>query len=183
MGAIVTVLVQVQSLPPHGQQAGCLVYNSGVRIFLLLPSDVNIALHESLVTIDNRQAYITGGLTMKADAATEVAVLATVNRFTEAYRTRDRDALLAVIAPDADAMLFGTGADERRIGPAEILAQAERDWSQSDAATFDFSWTSVSAAGTVAWVAAEGVVRATAGGQEVTLPIRMTMVFERRGEP
>ena len=117
---------------------------------------------------------------MKADAATEKAVLAAVHQFMEAYRLRDADRLMSHAVPDNDVILIGTGADERRVGPAEIRIQAERDWSQSDSATFDLNWTSVSAAGSVAWVAAEGVVRASAGGQEVTLPIRMTIVLEQR---
>src|SRR6478672_1914543 len=101
---------------------------------------------------------------MKADAATEKAVLATMHEFLEAYRRRDADHLMTLAAPDADVILIGTGADERRVGSAEIRAQAERDWSQSDSAMFDFNWNSVSAAGSVAWVASEGVVRASAGG-------------------
>lgn len=119
---------------------------------------------------------------MKADTATEAAVLATLHGFTEAYRKRELDALMAFIAPDPDVLLFGTGADERRVGRAGMQAQAERDWSQSEAASFDITRTSVSAADTVAWVAAEGVVRASAAGQEVTRPIRMTVVFEQRGD-
>lgn len=117
---------------------------------------------------------------MKADAATENAVLLALCEFTEAYRLRDADRLMSLTAPDSDVMLIGTGADERRVGQADIRAQAERDWSQSENAAFDFTWTSVSAAGPVAWIAAEGVVRASAGGQEAALPVRMTMVLEQR---
>ena len=117
---------------------------------------------------------------MKADAATEKAVLAAMQEFLDAYRRRDADYLMTLAAPDADVILIGTGADERRVGPAEIRALAERDWSQSESAMFDLTWNSVSAAGPVAWVASEGVVRASSGGQEVILPIRMTTVFEQR---
>ncbi len=119
---------------------------------------------------------------MKADAATEAAVLATLNAFTATYRQRDLDSFLALFAPDPEVVLIGTGADERRVGRAAIQAQAERDWSQSEAASFDFTrWSSVSATGTVAWIAAEGVVRVLDKGQEVTLPMRMTTVLEQRG--
>ena len=117
---------------------------------------------------------------MKADTATEEAVLSAMHEFLEAYRQRDADRLMALTVPDADVILIGTGADERRVGQAELRAQAERDWSQSDSAAFDLTWNSVSAAGSVAWVASEGMVRASAGGQEVTLPVRMTTVFEQR---
>lgn len=118
---------------------------------------------------------------MKPDAATERVVLDALGAVLEAYRSRDADRLVALTAPDADVVLIGTGADERRVGAAELRLQAERDWSQSDSAAFELTWTSVSAAGVVAWVAGEGVVRVLAGGQEVVLPVRLTTVFEQRG--
>jgi hypothetical protein len=43
-----------------------------------------------------------------------------------------REGFLALLVPDPDVFLYGTGADEKRQGLAEIQAQAERDWSQSD---------------------------------------------------
>ncbi len=51
------------------------------------------------------------------------------------------------MASDADVVLYGTGADEKRIGLEQIRAQVERDWSQSDSAAMMLDWTSVSAAG------------------------------------
>jgi ketosteroid isomerase-like protein len=118
---------------------------------------------------------------VKADAQTEAAVLATLEQFKQAYEHRDVDRLLAVFAPDADVVLFGTGADEKRVGLAEIRAQAERDWAQSETFSVEWGWTSVSAAGAVAWVAADAVGHITAGGQEVHLPLRLTAVLEHRG--
>src|SRR4030095_14481747 len=99
-------------------------------------SAYNLTLRPSLAKSDNRPAGTTGGMTMKADAATEAAVLATLNAFNEGYRERNAERLRAITAPDPDVVLIGTGADERRVGQAEIQAQAERDWSQSDAASF-----------------------------------------------
>ena len=65
---------------------------------------------------------------MKADAQTEAAVMATLEAFKHAYEHRDIERLLAVFAPDPDVFLWGMGADEKRVGRAEIRAQAERDW-------------------------------------------------------
>jgi ketosteroid isomerase-like protein len=76
--------------------------------------------------------------------------------------------------------MFGTGIDERRVGLDQIRAQAERDWSQSDSAAFLWSWQSVSTFGSVACVAAEGSVRAQAGGQELSIPVRLTATLEPR---
>jgi ketosteroid isomerase-like protein len=119
---------------------------------------------------------------MKADAKTETAVIAVVDRFNETYARRDIDGLLALFAPDSDLVLFGTGADEKRIGLAELKFQAERDWAQSDSISFELGWHSVSAAGSVAWLAAEGMGQAKFDGQEMSFPFRFTAVLEHRGD-
>jgi ketosteroid isomerase-like protein len=118
---------------------------------------------------------------MRADQQTEAAAMSVLNTFTDAYVRRDLDELLSVFAPDADVVLIGTGRDERRIGPAEIKAQAERDWAQSERSRLDWKWHSVSAAGPVAWLAAEGLVQARVDGHDISLPIRLTSVLEKRG--
>lgn len=119
---------------------------------------------------------------MKADARTEAAVKAVLDKVAEGYAKRDLALLRAAFAPDPDVVMYGTGADEKRIGLAEIQAQAERDWSQADATAMTYEWTSISAAGPVAWVAADAAFRMKAGGQEVTLPARLTCVLENRGQ-
>jgi ketosteroid isomerase-like protein len=117
---------------------------------------------------------------MKANGKTEAAVMEVVNQFNEAYARRDIDGLLALVAPDSDLVVLGTGADERRVGPAELKFQAERDWSQSEALAFELGWNSVSAAGSVAWLAAEATGRGKVGGQEISFPLRLSAVLEQR---
>lgn len=119
---------------------------------------------------------------MKADATTEAAVKAALDKMAEAYANRDSALLRAAFAPDPDVVMYGTGADEKRVGVAQVQAQAERDWSQSEAAAVTFDWSSVSAAGSVAWVAADVTFSFTAGGQAMSLPARTTFVLEKRGE-
>jgi ketosteroid isomerase-like protein len=118
---------------------------------------------------------------MKADAQTEAALMATLEQFKQAYEQRDMEHLLALWAPDPDVVLIGTGADEKRVGLAEIQMQAERDWAQSVALSLEWGWSSVSAAGSVAWVTADAVGSAKVGGQEMHLPLRVTAVLEHRG--
>ena len=118
---------------------------------------------------------------MKADAHTEAAVMASLEQFKQAYEQRDMARLLALFPPDPDVVLFGTGADEKRVGLAEIQRQAERDWSQSETFSWEWGWSSVSAAGSVAWVAVDAVGRARVAGQEVHIPLRITAVLEQRG--
>ena len=119
---------------------------------------------------------------MKADAKTEAAAMAVLERFNRAYAERDLNGVLALFAPDPDVVLIGTGADERRVGLAEVKAQLERDLSQSEAVSMDVGWTSVSAAGPVAWLAAEITVKATVAGQDTTFSGRMTAVLEKRAD-
>jgi ketosteroid isomerase-like protein len=119
---------------------------------------------------------------MKANGKTEAAVLATLNKLTESYAQRDMEGLMALIAPDDDLVLFGTGADEKRLGRDGFRLQAERDWAQAEALDFQIGWHSVSAAGSVAWLAADGTGRGRAGGQEFAFPFRLTAVLEQRGD-
>lgn len=119
---------------------------------------------------------------MKASAATEAAVTTVLNKLAEGYARRDLEGILSLLASDRDAVMFGTGADEKRIGLAEIKAQVQRDWSQAEATSLTYGWTSVSAAGSVAWVAADIMFDVKAGGEELSFPGRLTMVLEQRGE-
>ena len=117
---------------------------------------------------------------MKADAKAEAEVMAVMKQYNEAYAKRDMDAVLALFAPDPDVVIIGTGEDEKRVGLAELRTQLERDFAQSEAASIEFSWHSVSQAGSVAWVAADCVVRAEVSGQEISLLARVTFVLEQR---
>lgn len=119
---------------------------------------------------------------MRADAATEHAVMTALQRMTDAYRERDLAAAMACFWPDADAMIYGTGADEKRVGPSQIQAQIERDWAQSDAAEIVLGTSAVSSAGPVAWASVDGSFTVTAGGESMTIPARVTAVLERRDD-
>jgi hypothetical protein len=118
---------------------------------------------------------------MKADAQTTAAVLAVLNSLNEAYKQRNLEHLLALFAPDSDMVFYGTGADEKRLGLTELKTQAERDWSQSESFFFEWGWSSVSAAGSVAWVAMDAIGHVKMAGQEINLPLRVTAVLEHRG--
>ena len=119
---------------------------------------------------------------MKASPDTERSVKAVLNKFAEAYATRDMARLRSTFASDPDVLLYGTGADEKRIGFPEIQMQAERDWSQTESGSMVYGWMSVSSAGSVAWVAADATFKLRAGGQDLALPARLTFVLENRAE-
>lgn len=117
---------------------------------------------------------------MKADSKIVAEVVSVLNRFANAYAHRDKDALLALFTPDPEVLLLGTGPNEKCLGLEEIAAQAERDWAQSENLSLDFTWHSVCAKGPVAWVATEGVARITTAEDNLTLPLRWTVVMEER---
>ena len=117
---------------------------------------------------------------MKADRKTETEVLDALQTFTGAYVRRDLEALLACFAGDPDTMLYGTGADEKRVGLKAIQAQAERDWAQADEISVALDWTSVSAADGVAWAAVDGAFLGSVGGYAMRLPLRSTFVLVKR---
>ena len=54
-----------------------------------------------------------------------------VAKFVSAYNARNLEACLELFADNA--ILYGTGRDEERIGIVEIKAQFVRDWAQSEA--------------------------------------------------
>jgi uncharacterized protein (TIGR02246 family) len=126
--------------------------------------------------------FYKGETTMKADAMTEAAVKAVLDKVTEGYARRDMEVLLSAFASDPDVVMYGTGADEKRIGQAGIQAQAERDWSQTESADVKYEWVSISCADSVAWAATDASFNLKADGQEMTLPARITFVLEKRGE-
>ena len=119
---------------------------------------------------------------MKAPQDIEIAVRAVLDRFAMAYADRDVSRLRVTFAADADVLVYGTGADEKCVGLAEIERHVLRDWAQSEKASITLGRTSVSSAGAVAWVASDVTFNVTAGGSAVTIPGRLTAVLEQRAE-
>jgi ketosteroid isomerase-like protein len=64
---------------------------------------------------------------------------------------------------------------------AEIKALYERDIDEAAKVNVEPGWHAVSVNGPVAWVSAEATVKAEVGGKKMSLPIRKTVVLEKRG--
>jgi uncharacterized protein (TIGR02246 family) len=108
------------------------------------------------------------------------AVLAVLDRLTEALVRRDGAAAGALFAPDADTLLAGSGAGETARGADAVRALLEgitARWSTA----FAWDWRTASAAGDVAWLMAEGTCSGTFDEQAFSVPYRLSMVLERRG--
>ena len=119
---------------------------------------------------------------MKADAKTEAEVMDVINRLIKAFNKRDIEGGLALFASDPDVVFIGTGKDEKRIGLTEIKDEFERAFTQSEQSSIQLEWYSVSAAGSVAWVAYDALIQAQVSGKERKFPVRVTTVMERRGD-
>jgi hypothetical protein len=117
---------------------------------------------------------------VKADAQTESAVMSALKRFLSAYEKRDWEGMSSLLIADRDVSLYATVADGKRIGREEIKHHIERDWSHSQSSALMLDWYAVSAAGPVAWVAADGALQANVGGKAVTGRVRLTTVLEQR---
>jgi uncharacterized protein (TIGR02246 family) len=105
------------------------------------------------------------------------AISKVLDEFVAAYTAKDVDAVSRLFTRDRDAVMVGTGADEIRIGPEQIRAQIERDLSQAERIELHLGDLRVSGRGDVAWAFAQPVVTATVGGQEMRMPMRMTLVL------
>ncbi|MCV2872780.1 nuclear transport factor 2 family protein [Defluviimonas sp. WL0050] len=119
---------------------------------------------------------------MKADARTEAEVRKVIGQLSEHYEKRNLKELMACFGTDPDVMVFGTGVDEKPVGPSAIEAQVKRDWAQTEAIAIRLSDAVVSAAGNVAWVSGSGAFEISAGGQDMRMPARITYVLENRDD-
>jgi len=118
---------------------------------------------------------------MKADTKTEAEVMVVVNKFVEAFNERNLNSIPILFAPDPDMVFIGTGADEKGFGLDGVKADWERAFAQSKASSIELQGSSVSVAGPVAWVASDAIVRAKVSEQEISFPVRVTIVLEQRG--
>lgn len=119
---------------------------------------------------------------MKANSETEKAIKEVLEKFAESYARQDLENAMTLIAPDADVILYGTGADEKCVGPEKIKAQFKRDWSQIEEPALEYNWISISASGNVAWAAIDAIFKAKIDGKKTKFQSRVTKVFEKRGD-
>ena len=100
-----------------------------------------------------------------------------MNKFSQSYKERKIDDLMALVASDPNVVLIGTGVYWKVFGFDEIKARAERDWTQSEDSSFEFGWTSISRIGSVALVAAEVTARVKIEGEESVFPWRFWLCW------
>lgn len=119
---------------------------------------------------------------MKADAATEKAVMTILQDFNDALAGKQVEQVLSLFAPDADVFLLGSEKGEKAIGHHELEDFFTRIFSRFTAFSFEWKWHLVSIEGSVAWVVTEGLVHAETIDQDLSAPYRSTMVLVKRGD-
>jgi ketosteroid isomerase-like protein len=118
---------------------------------------------------------------MKAGPETEAALRELLEHFCVGIATRDGDAVMQLLAPDADVVIVTSGEALLR-GRDDVSAFVQRYAHGSTTYTWIWDRRDISAVGTVGWLLAEGLETETSDESEQVHPYRMTMVCERRGD-
>lgn len=92
---------------------------------------------------------------------------------------RNVDAAVACFVPGPNAVLIGSGVDERRVGEAQIREHFNRDFAQSDWLTMRWIKRGVVPVGTVFASWGEGEIEAEVAGDRVETRFRFTAVADR----
>lgn len=109
----------------------------------------------------------------------EATVIGTLSDFMQVWESRDVDEILSYFAPSSTLSLYGTGADEKRVGLDGIREQLERDFAQSESLACTLEWNLVGISGNVAWVASDVTVYFKVPGyDEISFPARLTTVLQ-----
>ncbi len=117
---------------------------------------------------------------MRADARTEQEILAVFDRFNEVVPARDLPATMALFAQEADVLLLASEAGEVATGRGDLLRFFTRIYSRPVRYSWEWKRRTISSAGAIAWVFAEGeiLVRGVEGVKRG--PYRLTGVLEKR---
>ncbi|MDD3932997.1 MAG: nuclear transport factor 2 family protein [Methanoculleus sp.] len=116
---------------------------------------------------------------MPVSEQTQNQIRAVLRRMAEATARKDVDGVVALADPNFRA--FGTGPDEKAIGREAYRRHLERDFSQAETISLEFSDIHIGAEGTVAWVMADMAYHVVADGAPQTLNGRLTAVLRGTG--
>ncbi len=113
------------------------------------------------------------------DPQIEAEIKAFFEEFAKAYPKDDIDKYLSFWSKDENLVVFGTG--EKWVGYEEYKTGPQEDKDRYGDISLSFDWLSINSHGPIGWIAAEVSVSMSPGGQEMTLPARMTGVVKKTG--
>ena len=116
---------------------------------------------------------------MQVSEQTQNQIMAVLRQMAKATAEKNLDAMKALVDPDFQG--FGTGSDEKVFGREAYLRHLERDFSQAETISLEFSDVCIGAEGTVAWVMAGMAYHIVADGALQTLNGRLTAVLRGTG--
>ncbi len=99
-----------------------------------------------------------------------------------AYKAKDMDLMMSLFSTDPDTVLIGSGVDEKRTGPQEIMEQFRRDWEQSEDNEFNPSNTLIYFSGDIAWIYTDLELKSKIMESAHTFDLRFTLVLEKEGD-
>lgn len=117
---------------------------------------------------------------MRADATTERAILAALERWNAVFAAHDVEAAVGLFDGHPDAVMFGSEDYEVARGPAGLRALFEGLFALPE--TFQWRWDAcdIFRAGDVAWAVAESTLVVSGEGEDQELPYRVTAVLALR---
>lgn len=109
----------------------------------------------------------------------EAKVMGALNDFMDAWELRDVEEIMSHFSTSPTLSLYGTGADEKRVGRDEVREQLARDFAQSESLSATLDWNLVGMSDNVAWIASDITIRyKVAGHDEITFPARLSTVVQ-----
>jgi uncharacterized protein (TIGR02246 family) len=112
---------------------------------------------------------------------TDDAVLATFERYADAYCAKDTDALMELFDPSGDISLIGTGADELCTGHQQIRSVFNRNFADATATRFEWHWRQVTQRDDTAVVAATLTIHLLIDNHPMQAPVRWTVALHHDG--
>lgn len=106
--------------------------------------------------------------------------MAILTKFADAFRKQSIKDLRILYAPDSDVVVIGSDVGEKCVGIQEITALFKEYFDNFEELTLEYRGTTVSAAGTVAWVATDDIITLKTSKQVTTKTGRLTFVLEKR---
>ena len=120
---------------------------------------------------------------MQLDPDSVTAVSATLESYAASYGRKDVDGLVELFAEDSEVHVIGTAVHQRSTGKAQIREHFERNFAEAEHARFEWIARELGAVGRDgAWVAGDAIVHISIQGKRKEIPVRFTVVLERRGE-
>ena len=115
-----------------------------------------------------------------ADPQIEKEVKEFMENYSKAYENKDLNAIMAMIAPDADVVFVDPGPKGRYVGTDQIKKSYENDFSQFKSLSTKYTWISISSKGDLAWFVAESMSSVDMGEDKINVPARWSGLLEKR---